>query len=445
MMTTPICDFVKRYCEQNAARLHMPGHKGKPILGAEPLDITEITGADELYHATGVIRESEQNAASLFGAERTLYSTEGSSLSIRAMLLVVKRFAERCGETPRVLACRNAHKSFLSAIALLDIETEWLFSKQNSLLSCKPDLEECEALLRERHFTALYVTSPDYLGNLADIAKLSELCKKYGTLLLVDNAHGAYLKFLPTSRHPLDLGADLVCDSAHKTLPVLTGGGYLHISKSAPEELACDAESALAIFASTSPSYLILQSLDYTNLLLTESIPMSLAKLEARAVALKIRLSNQGYTLVGDECLKLTLKAKPYGYRGHELANYLESQNIVCEFSDPDFAVLMISSETSEGDIAALERALLALPKKAPIEEEPPTVERPTAIISPRRALLGVSELTPIDRAVGKILADPSVSCPPAVPILVSGERIDESAALCFSYYGIANCRTVKE
>lgn len=444
MMTTPICDFVNRYREQNAARLHMPGHKGRVLLGPEPLDITEIGGADELYHATGIIQESEQNAARLFGSAKTLYSTEGSSLSIRAMLLLAKQLAESRGETPRVLAFRNAHKSFLSAIALLGIETEWLFSKENSLLSCKPSLEECETLLKDKRFTALYVTSPDYLGNLADIEKLSVLCHKYGTLLLVDNAHGAYLKFLPLSHHPLDLGADLVCDSAHKTLPVLTGGGYLHISKQAPQALVDHAESALALFASTSPSYLVLQSLDHTNRLLDESIPDALAKLESLAVALKIRLSNQGYTLVGDECLKLTLKAKPYGYRGYELAAYLEKKHIVCEFADPDFLVLMLSCETSAEDIRKLEDALLALPKQEPIQEQPPTFERPTAVLSPREAMLGSTELVPIQMAVGKILADPSVSCPPAVPILVSGERIDQGAADCFAYYGIESCRTVK-
>ena len=445
MMTTPICDFVRRYQDKHTVRLHMPGHKGKRILGAEPLDITEIGGADELYHASGIICESEQNAARLFGSAKTFYSTEGSSLSIRAMLLLVRRLAAHRGETPRVLACRNAHKSFLSAIALLDIETEWLFSKDLSLLSCKIDLAECETLLKEKRFTALYVTSPDYLGNLADIEGLSALCHKYGTLLVVDNAHGAYLKFLPKPCHPLDMGADLVCDSAHKTLPVLTGGGYLHISKNAPTVLLDEAENALSLFASTSPSYLILQSLDYANLLLEERIPKALAALGARADTLKASLEGHGYTLVGDESTKLTIWAKPYGYRGDELAAHLEERNVVCEFCDPDFLVLMLSPETSEKDIDALEEALIAIPQRPPLTDAPPKMVRPTVAMSPRTAMLAKSELTEIENAVGKVLADPSVSCPPAVPILVSGERIDREAANCFAYYGISKCRTVKE
>ena len=102
----------------------------------------------------------------------------------------------------------------------------------------------------------MYVTSPDYLGGMQDVAALAEVCHRYGTLLAVDNAHGAYLRFLRPSRHPLDLGADLCCDSAHKTLSVLTGGAYLHIARTAPTSLAENAKEALALFGSTSPSYL---------------------------------------------------------------------------------------------------------------------------------------------------------------------------------------------
>lgn len=444
-MKTPICDFVGRYLERNAIRMHMPGHKGNNLLGAEPRDITEIEGADDLYHASSIIRESEENAARLFGSAKTLYSTEGSSLCIRAMLLLVKQLAERRGEKPLVLAGRNAHKSFLSAVALLQIDVEWLFSAEEGLLACRFELGECERLLKQKKVTALYITSPDYLGNLADIEALSALCRKYGVLLAVDNAHGAYLHFLSTPLHPLALGADICCDSAHKTLPALTGAAYLHISKDAPKSLLDEAENALSIFASTSPSYLVLQSLDYANLLLSQSIPSALTRVAEQTEPLKHRLSNAGYTLVGTEPMKLTIAAKPYGYRGGELAAYLEEQNIVCEFCDPDFVVLMLSSETTMQEISCLEKALLSLPKKTPITEKPPFIARPSAVMSPSQAMLSASELTPIKNAVGKILSAPSVSCPPAVPILVSGERIDESAVKCFEYYGIETCRTVKE
>ena len=114
-MKTPICDFVQRYKDSSPVRFHMPGHKGKTHLGPEPWDITEIAGADELYHPTGIIRESEENASSLFGSARTVYSTEGSSLCIRAMVYLALLNAKVQGRKPVIFAGRNAHKTFLSA------------------------------------------------------------------------------------------------------------------------------------------------------------------------------------------------------------------------------------------------------------------------------------------------------------------------------------------
>ena len=107
-MTTPLCDFVRAYAAHQGARLHMPGHKGRGPLGVETLDITEIGGADELYHARGVIRESEENASSLFGTARTLYSAEGSSLCVRAMVYLALLEARERGRAPRLLAARKA-------------------------------------------------------------------------------------------------------------------------------------------------------------------------------------------------------------------------------------------------------------------------------------------------------------------------------------------------
>ncbi|MEA4822789.1 MAG: PLP-dependent transferase [Clostridiaceae bacterium] len=447
MMPTPIWNYVRLYKESQALRFHMPGHKGIPFLGAEPFDITEIVGADSLYEANGIIKESEKNAGTLFGAE-TFYSTEGSSLCIRAMLYLTVLYAKQSGRKPLIAAGRNAHKAFLTAAAMLDFKILWLHPEQkSSYLSCRIHPAELEKNLKESapRPTAVYLTSPDYLGNTVDIYALAEVCHKYGVLLLVDNAHGAYLKFLPQSLHPIDLGADMCCDSAHKTLPVLTGGAYLHISPAAPRLFAEQAKNAMALFGSTSPSYLILQSLDRANQYLSEGYPAKLKTFMSDMAGLKARLMQQGFSLLGDEPLKLTIEAKKYGYTGKQLAAILLEKNIVCEFSDPDDLVLMTTPETGTDNLKSLEAALLSIPQKDEINEKKPRLSIPVRVLSVREASLSNRETVPTESCAGRILASVHIACPPAVPIVVCGERIDDNAVQCLRYYGIASCDVVAD
>lgn len=125
---------------------------------------------------------------------------------------------------------------------------------------------------------------------MQDIAAIARACHESGALLSVDNAHGAYLKFMPTPAHPMDLGADICCDSAHKTLGVITGGAYLHISVSAPAVLAERAKASFSVFGTSSPSYLILQSLDAANGT-TEAFRNELRTFLPEADALKAKLA----------------------------------------------------------------------------------------------------------------------------------------------------------
>ena len=442
-MTTPIARFVKNYADSNIKRLHMPGHKGVNLLGCERLDITEVSGADVLYNSSGIIAESEQNAAALFGTKSTIYSTEGSSLSIRAMLKLVEMYAKLKGKRPLIAAGRNAHKVFLTTAALLDLEVDWLYGlNSGSMLSTRITAEYLSDYLKSasQKPVAVYVTSPGYLGNVTDIAALSKVCKQYGVLLLVDNAHGAYLKFLPDDIHPVTLGADICCDSAHKTLPALTGAAYLHISKSAPEFFSSYAETAMSLFASTSPSYLILQSLDLLNAYLYNGYREKLADFVEKMNGLKENLCKLGYTLVGDEALKLTIAPKAYGYEGIELAKELRNKNVECEFADPDFVVLMLTPEICQDDIDCLQNVLASIKRKQAITSHPPVLSPAKKRKSLKEALFSPSRKLSVDNCEGKILASPSVTCPPAVPIVISGEEIDKEKINCFKYYGIDTC-----
>jgi arginine/lysine/ornithine decarboxylase len=417
----------------------MPGHKGLGNYG-ERFDITEINGADVLYSSSGIIRQSENNAAALFGTARTVYSTEGSSASIRAMLYLASLC--RKGDRAVIAAGRNAHKAFLSAVALLDIDVVWLYGKTNeNIISCNITPEYLEDFLEKNSVTAVYVTSPDYLGNIADIEKLSSICHSHNTLLLVDNAHGAYLGFLPRSLHPIALGADACCDSAHKTLPALTGSAYLHIGKSAPPLFSLQAETAMALFTSTSPSYLILQSLDRLNAYLEDGYEKKLALFAKKVSELKARLE---IDTVGDEPLKLTLAPKSYGYRGDELADILSAVGMTCEFSDPDFTVMMLTPELGEDALDKIEASLATVPRREAIKEKAPRLAVGKFIMPPREAIFKASEKVDVRSAVGRVLAASSISCPPAVPIAVCGELITDETLGLLEYYEIKTVQVIK-
>lgn len=445
-MNTPICDFVKKYAESSSLRLHMPGHKGAPVLGMESLDITEFDGADSLYEAKGIIKESEENASRLFSAH-TFYSAEGSSLSIKAMLYLAMLYGAEKGRKPLIAAGRNAHKAFLNAAALLDFDILWLYPEEkSSYLSCVITADSLKNALdsAEEKPVAVYITSPDYLGNITDIKALSKVCRERNILLIVDNAHGAYLGFLTENRHPIHLGADMCCDSAHKTLPVLTGGGYLHINKNAPALFAEKAKDALALFGSTSPSYLILQSLDMANKYL-ESYPALLGEFVPYVKSTKKSLSEAGFTLIGNEDIKITVYAPSYGYSGTELAEYLKEQGIMSEFYDPEHIVFMVTPETGKDGLYRLEKALLSLPKKSPLRKKEFSATVPRRVMTPRQAAFSPSETVPANMSAGRVLASPSVGCPPAVPIVMCGERIEKEHAEMFEHYGIEKCTVIKE
>ena len=479
-MDTPIYDFVSEYCGRNPARFHMPGHKGvDSCLGVEHLDITEIEGAGNLWdeHAcTDIIARSEANASALFGCH-TFYSTEGSSLAIRGMLFLIKKWAFIHGVKPFILAGRNAHKTFVNTAAILGIDVRYLTGKSceagDSYMSCNITAEDIKEQLKtcckagnckdtDKRVTdkpvAVYITSPDYLGNMLDIEGIARVCHEYGVFLLVDNAHGAYLRFLNKSLHPIDLGADMCCDSAHKTLPVLTGGAYLHVSHNADSFFAENARNAMGMFGSTSPSYLILQSLDLCNRYLSESFKTELEMICGKCAVLKEELENAGYSLVGSEPIKLTIDAASYGYAGYEIADILMKNDIYPEHVDDDFVVFMVSVLTTDEDLKRLKECLKVIPKGSSLgngndpaddaddipkgqdlKKYPESGEEEKCFeqslgnceMAPYEAMLSDSEYIPSADSVGRILAQPIISCPPCVPEYMAGERITSVPSGC--------------
>lgn len=442
-MKTPIVSFLKSYQEKSPVRMHMPGHKGAGILGFEGMDLTEIYGADELFAAEGIIKESEQNASSLFGCP-TYYSTQGSTLCIQTMCTILCQDAKSKGKKPKILAGRNAHRSFIHAAALLDFEIEWLYGNSD-YLSCKIHAEDLEKAIIESLPTAVYLTNPDYLGNLLDIQSLASVCKKHNVLLAIDNAHGAYLRFLEPSLHPIDLGADLCCGSAHKTLPVLTGGAYLHLSDSLNQVWKNDVKHFMEYFSSTSPSYLIMASLDATNEVLDTTFKKSLSECIQRVDGLKNTLIQHGYTILSGEPMKITISTKEFGYTGNEIANLLMECDIYPEFYDSDYIVLMPSPYNTKDDLKRLETCLCGIERKPILINKPPKLEQSKKAMNVRQALFSSSITLDVSKSLGQVCSSVTVSCPPAILPVIPGEVISESSIEVMKYYGIETVRVVKE
>lgn len=435
-MNTPISDFLDKYNTSGTLRCHMPGHKGR--IESYEKDITEISGADSLFEAEGIIAESEKNMAEIYGTTGTAYSAAGSTLCIQAMLAIMKQ------ENRKIIAVRNVHRAFLNAAALLDIEVEWFIPQYSGgILSGEISPERLEKVFSEQKKAfCLYVTSPDYTGKLADIKSLAALCRKYDARLLVDNAHGAHLPFLKENLHPIHLGADLCCDSAHKMLPALTGAAMLHTSR---DEYAPKLKQAMSLFASTSPSYLIMESLDRCSRYIQEEIVRDTAENLVHIKQLKEDISELVFH--EGEPFHMTVRADKSGIDGISFCENLRRNGVECEYADRDIVILLMSSINRAEDYSRLKIALI---RSAEISEKRKSAEQdfyipePEKAMSIREAVFSENEEIPAEEAEGRICASVKVPCPPAIPIAVSGEIIRKEHINIFKRYGILTVNVVK-
>lgn len=419
-MNTPIADFLENYQKKDVLRLHMPGHKGE-----NPHDITEISGADSLYETDssgGIIAWSEQLAAKLFGAERTCYSAGGSTLAIQAALALLK--SQGCRT---IAAGRCSHRSLVSAAALLDLDIKWLYPQEypSAAVNCGAGaLSGADAL---------FLTNVDYYGGTCRV-------ENPGIPVICDNAHGAYLKFVNKAAfgceylHPMEFGFPVIsADSAHKTLPALTGAAYLHFSKGTDWSRA---KEMTALFGSSSPSYLILESIDRFNGRLIND-PDCVNRACACVLNMKKRLSAIGFTLRKSDPLRITLNAREWGYSGHEFADQLRAHGAECEMSDENYVVLLFSAITTPEDCQRAEISLHLIPRRNPLPLINYPVIKPQKEMSIREAVFRKQKTVPTNSAVGKICGGIQTSCPPCIPIVMPGERIDAEAAEALKNYGI--------
>lgn len=427
---TPIHDFLTEYAQSDTIRLHMPGGKGADF----PLDITEINGADVLYECSGIIRESERNTAKLYGAAETCYSCGGSTLAIQAMLYAA---CQRSGKR-KIAAGRYSHKSLINTAILLGLDVNWIYPEE--FLGCGLSPEAIGKAI-DSDTAAVFVNSVDYLGGECDIEAAARVCRNRGVPLLTDNAHGAYKVF--TGGHPIALGADMCADSAHKTLPALTGAAYLHLADSS---YLAGAKAGMAMFGSSSPSYLILDSLDLCARYIAEQRDDALRTAE-RVQKLKARLTADGITLRQSDDMRITLDALSLGYTGYEAGQFLRLHGAEPEMCDERYTVMLFSTVQPERDFAVVYDILRKIPRKAPLTCENEPLLMPEKVLTPREAFFSPKITVPSEPAYseGRICAGVFSPCPPCVPIVMPGERISADAARALVRYGVTDIDVVNE
>ncbi len=260
-----LCEELKNYQAKDIYPFHMPGHKRQLSVGPAvhfpnpySLDITEIEGFDNLHHAEGIIKDSMDWAASVYGADKTYYLVNGSSGGILSAVSAV------AGTSGTILMSRNCHKAAYHGVFLNRLKSRYVYPQfmPEYGVQCGLSPLDIEKMLKtHKDIRAVFVVSPTYDGVVSDIGAIGEICHRYGVPLIVDEAHGAHFRYsevFPVSA--LDLGADVVIQSVHKTLPCFTQSAILHIREGYVDRGRI--ERFLQIYQSSSPSYVLMAGIE---------------------------------------------------------------------------------------------------------------------------------------------------------------------------------------
>lgn len=413
--------FIREYDSNDFLRLHTPGHQARCefINRISPhFDITEIGGSDSLYHSDGVIKDLEDEISELYQAQSVI-SASGSTLCIQTMISLFKDRA--------FVAMRSSHIAFYNVCALLDIQPEWIKVSEGGLYKNIPEPYDVEKVLAKiKKPAAVYITSPNYYGIRADIKGISEVCKKYDAVLIVDNAHGAHLKFTTVDEHPIFLGADICCDSFHKTLPTLTGAAVLHskLGLFDQEEIKYN----MSMFGSTSPSYLIMDSIGLCVDWLKAEGWKRFKQLEERK---KDLFENLSLNILKTDCSKITIDCLNVKNGAFGVRSILRQHKIEPEYTDSRYVTLIVSPFLSDMDWDRLRKCLEKIEtvenygscfeiRKLPI---------PNVKLSLSKAFRSQLQQIDVKHSVGRICGKSQWICPPGIPIVAAGELITDDIA----------------
>lgn len=431
---------ISSHIEKERVSFHTPGHKGRLQLDAAgsslSCDLTELPGLDDLSNPTGVLKDLEKRAAAVWGAHSSVLSVNGASAGLIAALIMLARRGSS------VLIPRNCHRSVVNALILTGLEPVWFEPVWEEAWGIwGPVTGEIVSRALKKHFSdrlaGVLIVSPTYAGAVSELKQIALVCHEYGLPFLVDEAHGAHC-LLPETRErsALNWGADLVAHSLHKTVGALTQTGVVHISHEGAERFAFSKEelrACLNLIQSTSPSYLLLSSIDERiSSVESGSCLADLEELERLAQTLRDHIKElKGISLYEPAIASLNSDVLLGCHRVQALYDFLRQRGVYAETILGSGLLLLLGVGSNEEDLTFLVQALrefdISLIQRsgaAAGSQRPEPIEQ---TIPPRQAFLMSSEVVPKAEAVGRIAAECLAPCPPGWPILVPGQKIAAS------------------
>ena len=435
----PIVEALQKFIKNEPLSLHVPGHKNgmlsnlpTEIKKALKYDVTELTGLDDFHNPEEAILEAEQLLAQTYGAERSFFLVNGSTVGNLAMIYAT------CQQGDTVIVQRNAHKSIFHALELVGVNPIYIAPRwhEQSQTAGSVQLDHLkQAINLYPEAKAVVLTYPTYYGVVAKDLKVQiSYCHERGIPVLVDEAHGTHLTVsnqLPASA--LDLGADVVVQSAHKTLPAMTMASFLHIKSTRVD--AKKVNHYLRMLQSSSPSYLLLASLDDARQYVMNYRENDFVYLmEKRSQLIEsLRTLTEFQVVEVDDLLKLIVRAP--GYTGFELKEALEKMQVFVELADVN-QVLLILPLLKYGDAypfadlrIRMKEALIQL-KESPghLAQVNQTQFEMSAIIKSELSFAQIEqaekEWVPYMRAIGRVAASTLIPYPPGIPLFIPGEKI---------------------
>lgn len=426
---------LKKYAKAKKS-FHMPGHKAggdfKSKFPVAPLDVTELSYTDNLHCPKGIIARAQKDIAEILGATASYITTDGSSSGVYAMAYCAAKRGNTGNGGNKIIVFRNSHQSVWNACKLFGLEPLIVQGGERDGVLQPPDGEIIEKLIAgDPNIAGVLVTSPDYYGNVANLARYKDIVKKYNRLLLVDGAHGAHLAFGDKKGYA-GLYADMWVDGAHKTLPTLTQGAIVNVNE---PDLIPYAEEALSLFRTTSPSFPVMASVEYgVKFLANNNKFLYRAK---TAVEEFKNLNRNVFTFYqGDDWTKLLIDFKPLDISADRVLDRLEKKGIYAEFSDGRYILFYLSPLTDAAQLNTLKKKLLSVIGNRKLKgtyREKPSIPAGDRSYSFQYALRKQSEWVPLEEAVGRMCAANAGLAPPCIPVVVTGEMLTLAAVKTLS------------